>query len=573
MSKKLTTEDFILKARQVHGWRYDYSKVNYINANEKVCIICPKHGEFLQKATLHLAGKICPKCSIENVGRLKRENKSNIFIERAKSIHGDRFDYSMTKYVCSCEKVKIICRKHGAFEVLPHNHFNSKNGGCLLCSREKSDTEDFIRKARLIHGDKYDYSKSEYVKCDIPIKIICPQHGEFMQKPIKHLRGHGCLMCGGYKKYTQNDFINCAKEVHGEKYDYSKVNYINSYTKVCIICPEHGAFYQRPNGHLNGYGCPYCQHKGKKKMTTEEFISKSKDVWGNRFDYSVTKYLDSNKNVAIKDKVIGIFYQSPVSHLKGHEYRGLKYDMVNKEGFIKKAIEVHGNKYDYSKVEYVNSHTKVCIICPEHGEFWQVPSSHVYSKRCCPKCAHRSYKYTNEEFINIAKFVHNNKYDYSKVRYIKKTLKVDIICPIHGLFKQTPREHLSGCGCPKCSASHGELKIEEYLKNNGIEYKTQYTVKLERQMFARNNLKIDFYLPTYNTFIEFNGIQHYEFTQAFHKTEEDFNKQVERDKRLKQYCKENKIKLIVIKYNQIDKIEEILNKKLKIKNKWAKNTR
>lgn len=169
-----------------------------------------------------------------------------------------------------------------------------------------------------------------------------------------------------------------------------------------------------------------------------------------------------------------------------------------------------------------------------------------------------------EDFILRSIIVHGDKYNYEKVNYKGMHEKVNIICRKHGVFSQTPASHLSGKGCPKCKINKGEAIIGYYLKQNNIEYKSQYPVKLEKQMFSRNRLKIDFYLPNYNTFIEFNGIQHYEFTPAFHKTKEEFNKQVERDKRLKDYCKGNKIKLIVIKYNQIDKIEEILNKKLKI---------
>lgn len=369
----------------------------------------------------------------------------------------------------------------------------------------KLTTEEFIANAREIHGDKYDYSKVEYKSAKIKVCIVCPIHGEFWQNPYNHLKGIGCPSCSKKKKHHNDSFIKEAKIIHGNKYDYSKVEYKNNHTKVCIICPEHGEFWQAPSKHLSAQGCPKCS-----------IVS-----------ISLKKRMDFND-------------------------------------FIELSNKQHGNKYNYSKAIYINCDTPIEIICPIHGSFWQTPYRHLKGHGC-HMCSHRSYIYSKNEFIEKSILIHGNKYDYSLVEYLGNKKKVKIICPEHGVFEQIPTVHyVNKCGCPKCSASHGELKVEEYLKNNGIEYKTQYSVKLEQQMFSRNNLKIDFYLPKHNKFIEFNGIQHYEFTPAFHKTKEEFTKQVERDKRLKEYCKENKIKLIVIKYNQIDKIEEILNKKLKI---------
>jgi hypothetical protein len=117
---------------------------------------------------------------------------------------------------------------------------------------------DFINKAKKIHGDKYDYSKVEYKNVQTKIKIICYNHGEFEQLPSKHLSNHGCVKCSGHYKKTSTDFINDAIQIHGDKYDYSKINYNNSQEKIIIICKVHGEFEQRPNNHLNGQGCAKC---------------------------------------------------------------------------------------------------------------------------------------------------------------------------------------------------------------------------------------------------------------------------------------------------------------------------
>jgi len=390
MSKKKTTEEFIAEARKVHGDKYDYSKVEYINALKKICIICPEHGEFWQTPNSHLSGKGCPKCS----GIIKKTTEE--FIAEAHKVHGDKYDYSKVEYVNNKTKVCIICPEHGEFWQTPANHLQGQT--CLKCSgKSKRTVEDFIAEARKVHGNKYDYSKVKYVNSATKVCIICPEHGEFWQTPSNHLNGVECLKCSvihvhNKQKSTTEDFITKAKEVHGDKYDYSKVNYVNSKTKVCIICSEHGEFWQTPLNHLYGQGCPKCS--GSVKKTTEEFIAE--------------------------------------------------------------ARKVHGDKYDYSKVNYVNKSTKVCIICPEHGEFWQISANHLHGAEC-PKCS-RKGKRTVEDFITEARKIHNNRYDYSKVEYKGSKEKVCVICPEHGEFWQTPNAHLRGAGCPYCFHNTNFLK-------------------------------------------------------------------------------------------------------------------
>lgn len=141
--------------------------------------------------------------------------------------------------------------------------------------RSKLTNYEFITKARKVHGDKYDYSKVEYRKSSIKVCIICPQHGEFWQTPNAHLNSQGCSYCYGNTKSTTETFINKAIKIHENKYDYSKVKYVNAKTNVCIICPKHGEFWQTPDAHINGkQGCPFCN--GGIKDTYERFIKKAK---------------------------------------------------------------------------------------------------------------------------------------------------------------------------------------------------------------------------------------------------------------------------------------------------------
>jgi hypothetical protein len=183
---------------------------------------------------------------------------TNEFVEKSKKVHGKKYDYSKVNYVSIRHKVEIICPKHGSFFTSPECHLLKKSN-CMLCYREgrRNSIEHFIKKSRKFHGNKYNYSKSRYKSAHEKIKIICPIHGEFNQTPHIHSNGSGCPKCVGRNK-TTIELIRDFKQIHDDRYDYSKVNYIGNKTKIEIICVEHGKFWQTPNGHLSGYGCPKC---------------------------------------------------------------------------------------------------------------------------------------------------------------------------------------------------------------------------------------------------------------------------------------------------------------------------
>lgn len=249
----------------------------------------------------------------------------------------------------------------------------------------KKTTLEFIENLRKIHNDKFDYSKVEYINKDTKVCIICPIHGEFWALPNNLLKGQGCPKCAGKYKTTE-DVINEFKIVHGNKYDYSKFQYDKATTKSIIICPQHGEFWQNANKHLQGCGCPKC---GKtQKLTTEEFISNVEKQFPDNFTYEKTKYVNAKTKICITCKEHGDFFILPDSIRRGKVLcpycRGIK--VIDTNSFIKYGNLIHHNKYDYSKVEYVNSLTKVCIICPQHGEFWQTPNDHINNKRGCFRC-------------------------------------------------------------------------------------------------------------------------------------------------------------------------------------------
>ena len=181
---------------------------------------------------------------------------TEIFINQAKSIHGNLYDYSLTNYKNSKTKIKIICEKHGLFEQHPHHHLSGKK--CYMCVGKGKTTEIFIKESQDIHGDLYDYSLVDYKKSSDFVKIICKEHGIFLQSPDNHLRGYKCNKCNKSYKLNTEDFIKKAIKKHGNKYDYSNTIYINSRTKVNIICALHGEFKQEPSNHLFKNGCQLC---------------------------------------------------------------------------------------------------------------------------------------------------------------------------------------------------------------------------------------------------------------------------------------------------------------------------
>ena len=329
MVKKLTTDEFIAKARAKHGGKYDYSKVNYIDCQSKVIIICPIHGEFMISPCKHSQGGGCQKC-----GEIKKTKSrvlnNDIFIDRAKKIHGNKYDYSKVIYKTSQSKIIIICRIHGEFNQRPNDHYRY---GCKKCgiissaNKQRSDTKTFIQKAQKIHDNEYDYSKVDYISCNINVSIKCKKHGIFEQTPNNHLRGQGCNDCVNEKLSTDrrmllHDFIKKGKNIHGDNtFDYSKIkNLKNLHSRVplkCNIC--HGKFNILAHSHFKS-GCNNCANKNtglSLRKTTKQYINEARKIHGNKYDYSKVKYTTAKSKIKIICKIHGLFEQEASSHLSG----------------------------------------------------------------------------------------------------------------------------------------------------------------------------------------------------------------------------------------------------------------
>jgi len=289
----------------------------------------------------------------------------------------------------------------------------------------RKTTEEVIEEAKLIHGEKYIYDDTIYINNKTKMKIICPIHGEFWQLPQDHLRGRGCSKCNGGVSHTNEKWIEKFNTKHGNTYSYELINKklkLSSNTKIPIICKEHGVFYQSCINHSIGQGCPKCAN--------------------------IKNGIDKNHT---------------------------------NEKFKELSLKIHGDKYIYDKVNYINNHTEVCIICPKHGEFYQKP--------------------------NV---------------------------------------HLLGHGCPKCASSLLENELIELFNYNNIEY--IHRAK-RRKINWIDTLELDFYLPKYKIAIECQGIEHFKPINFFG-GEKKYKSTLERDKKKLKLCEENGVKLLY--YSNLD---------------------
>ena len=365
--------------------------------------------------------------------------------------------------------------------------------------------EDLIESANSVHCCKYTYDISTYTKKTDKMRIICPIHGEFWQSLQQHInKGQGCPKCAKsvskeHKtrsgKIDKDSYLELATKRFGTKYKYDLSKYKNLSSIISIECPEHGVFNQNANSHLNSKnGCPKCAFKG----------------------------LSENNMSCTND-------------------------------FIEKSRKIHGNKYDYSKTKYVDVKTKVCIICPEHGEFWQLPYNHL-SGNGCSECGkqrtNNSNRLTNKEFIKRANKIHNNKYEYND-EYLSYKEKINIICPIHGEFQQTPDDHLQGKGCPRCGKTIS--KAEEEIYNFCCEQIGEENVQ-QRNRLIIHPYELDIYLRSLGYAIEYNGLRWHS---------EKFGKDRYYHLNKLNACKEKGIKLIQIFEDEYVNNRDIVYNKLK----------
>lgn len=371
------------------------------------------------------------------------------------------------------------------------------------------------------------------------------------------------------KKLTKEEFVERAQKIHGNKYDYSEVEYKNNASKIKIYDKElKEYFYMTPACHLNGQENPkrkWLKLRNFFAMKKEDFIKRAQKIHENKYDYSKVEYVNNRTKVKIICPIHGEFLQTPDKHLRGAGCPSCckKNKKYTTEEFIEKCKKIYGEKYDFSKTIYgKNSKEKVIVTCPEHGDFLISPNSLLNFKKGCKYCTGGQI-YNTQDFVKKAKLIHGNKYDYSNTEYKNMLSKVKIICPIHGEFSQKPINHIhKEEGCPECAKRFrkSETKLYDYLVNK---FPKEEIIHSYYNKNILNRQEIDIYFPKYKIGVEYQGEQHFSPIDfggyGKEKANELFLENNNRDKKKKEICDKIGIHLF---YFSDTKHEDFLGKKV-----------
>jgi hypothetical protein len=473
----------------------------------------------------------------------RRQTKEE-FLEKANLLHNFAYDYSQVEYVNSRTKVTVICKLHGGFLVTPKLHVASRKSrgseqpsGCPDCGellrRRKlalsntKTTSWFIDKAREVHGFRYNYEKTIYVKAHERVTITCPKHGDFNQLAFSHLQGRRCYDCGldaheayvathrrgvstgpskrkGVSPYEQSEFFRLCAKRHKDKYDYSDTVFMTTNRPIEPVCKEHGKFKLLASEHLRGRGCRKC----------------------------------GRRNQGLKKRI-------PFSK------------------WLRAAHKIHRKTYEYDKTSYRTTKDSIRIKCKKHGWFEQNAARHIYLQHGCEDCANervsilRSRK--RSQFISESRSIHKRRYKYHLLVADKKTdvLKTDckgrvkLYCVKHGEVSIHPNNHIHlQQGCAICVGSKGVRRIADFLKELKIGFISEWT---DHDCIYKQRLRFDFFLPDHDIVIEFDGVQHFEpvsfgSNESEAELEEKFKGLQMRDGLKDAWCKENNIGMIRIPY-------------------------
>lgn len=377
MGKRKTTAEFIEEANRVHNGKYSYEHTIYTNSQSKVIVTCPIHGDFEVPARHHInSGSGCRKCA----GTYQMTNEE--FIERAKQVHGDKYDYSKTKYVNKNTKVCIICPEHGEFWQRAEDHYSGH--GCRKCYDEKFTENQtfskdiFLQRAKEKFGDKYMYDLSKYETLNSKIKIICPIHGEFEQIAVVHLKTEGCPFCGREKAnksiaLTTEEFVIKCKETYGDKFDYSKTVYTRLRDPIAVICKEHGEFIVNAASHLyQGGCCPHCILKSQTRLLNKFKLAFPEEtfVWEYRAEWLGRQRID----ICLEKYKIGIEYDGQqhfeiIEHFGGEEgfRKRVELDAIKNQKCKDNGFQLFRLRYDYTEDDFYDTCVAIKELILKHN--------------------------------------------------------------------------------------------------------------------------------------------------------------------------------------------------------------
>jgi len=329
MAVKWNKESFVAFAEKMHGFKYEYSKIQYITTQQKVEIICSEHGSFYQTPSNHMKGQGCPECG-RKARSISQRGNVEAFIKAAEEKHGKRYNYSEVLYTNTMTKVKVTCTIHGAFEVRPNSHLNGN--GCPACGRLSArenialDYSKFIERAEKVHNDRYRYITESYVNYTSKMSMFCFEHGFFSQTPHSHISMKvGCPKCGNARAGLSNQkdwstVLELFRSVHGNRFSYDNSMYKDVSHKIKVKCEKHGWFEQKPYQHYGGAGCSKCSNEEvheSQKIGFEEFVERSVAMHGNKYTYDTDGFKDIFTPISIQCAKHGEFIQAPRDHYRG----------------------------------------------------------------------------------------------------------------------------------------------------------------------------------------------------------------------------------------------------------------
>lgn len=303
-------------------------------------------------------------------------------------------------------------------------------------------------------------------------------------------------MCAKNSKHTKESLSKAIDKNNPYNYEYELPDKIGSRMSIRFFCKEHGWF-EKSCPQQSVVRCPKC------------------------FGITSVKY-DEDGNI-------------------------VQRDVLNSETLSRLIIDKHGDKYDCSEIDYKNIDTKVKIVCKEHGPFWQTPYNLMHGGIGCCGCRYKKIsdktRSDKEHVIELFRKKHGDKYDYDDIDYVNNTTKIAINCHKHGVFFQTPSNHIQGAGCPICHESRLETQVRVFLEEENISFESQKRFPWLKT--DKGSMSLDFYIKDHNIAIECQGIQHFKPLEHFG-GEEVLKIQKERDRLKKALCEEHGITVIYL---------------------------
>lgn len=575
--------EFLGKAKKTFKSQYTYEDVVYINSKSKVTITCREHGPFQQTPGKFLAGTGCPSCGLERRHDSRRLKKDDV-LRRLKIVHGDTLRFHIDEYENTRQKITVSCHLHGKFQSSIGNLFTGR--GCPKCSISRNansrtlSNDDWIKKAKAVHGNRYNYDDTCYIGARKKLTIICLKHGPFEIRASNHIaKKQGCKKCvqpnaswaptKGKPRVSPEKFLErflLAHPTANLRVDIA--TYENMHSKVQVKCNEHGNFAVKPSNLVRGSGCPKCAHNRNsesRRLPLNNFIKRCSSLYDDAYEYDYVQYRNLREYVLVECPQHGIWSVIAANHLNGKSGCPVCQKLKQTENlqqsirlsdaeFFSRCEQMHGKTYDYKKSDFQGVMQMMRIGCSKHGEFEQRAGAHMSGKGC-PSCGREIAisKLTSSKEHILAKFqeMHGTRYKYSINENTKYTTKISIECKQHGMFEQQVKVHLQGKGCPKCSLSKGENAVALFLERNGIEFDVEFAVP---KSGGGNPMRFDFIIPSKKILIEFDGQHHFQPVKfggmSEEKAEANFIKVKARDQEKDAWAKRNNYQLIRINYNE-----------------------